>query len=63
MNSVMCWRLFVLMTVRARTVLQLAELKAKFHYASWFGDRSEHVRSQLRTASVIKFGREPASSC
>ena len=35
-------------------------LKAKFHYASWFGAGSEPVRSQLRTsceqASVMEFG-------
>ena len=31
-------------------------LKAKFHYTSWFGASSE-------AASVMEFGREPASSC
>ena len=31
-------------------------LQAKFHYTSWFGARSE-------PASVMEFGREPASSC
>jgi len=48
-------------------------VKAKFHYASWFGAGSKLVRSRIplrylvRTifepASVMEFGSEPVSSC
>jgi len=35
-------------------------LKAKFHYASWFGAGSELVRSWFESDSVMEFGFEPA---
>jgi len=45
----------------------LDNLKAKFHYASWFGASSELAPNMFGTssepASVMEFGREPASSC
>ena len=31
-------------------------VKAKFHYASWFGDGSKLVRSWFEPASVMEFG-------
>jgi len=35
----------------------IGTLKAKFHYASWFGAGFEHVRNRLRTtAGVMEFG-------
>jgi len=54
-------------------MLESELLKAKFHYASWFGADSKpnsitlSGSNQLRTSfepdSVMEFGREPASSC
>ena len=42
-------------------------VKAKFHYASWFGASSELTPNMFgassEPASVMEFGREPASSC
>jgi len=42
-------------------------LKAKFHYTSWFGDSNELAPNMFgarsEPASVMEFGREPASSC
>jgi len=40
----------------SRPLLDCRAVKAKFHYTSWFGASSE-------PASVMEFGREPASSC
>jgi len=36
-------------------------VKAKFHYASWFGAGSKLVRSWFESGSVMEFGFEPAS--
>jgi len=49
---IVCTNLFQVLT--ATTLL--APVKAEFHYTSWFGAGSE-------LASVMEFGREPASSC
>ena len=38
------------------------KVKAKFHYASWFGAGSKLVRSWFESDSVMEFGFEPASS-
>ena len=42
-------------------------VRAKFHYTSWFGASSELAPNMFEAssepASVMEFGREPASSC
>jgi len=35
------------------------QIKAKFHYASWFGAGSKLVRSWFEPDSVMEFGFEP----
>jgi len=42
--------------VHAHGVNTGRKLKAKFHYASWFGAGSELVRSWFDTDSVMEFG-------
>jgi len=57
----------------AYVLLALCRLKAKFHYASWFGAGSEPVRSRLGASlklvrswfdpnSVMELDFEPASN-
>jgi len=37
-------------------------LKAKFHYASWFGAGSKLVRSQIPLRYLVRTSFEPASN-
>jgi len=40
----------------------MCAVKAKFHYASWFGAGSELVRSWFEPDSVMEFGFNPPYS-
>jgi len=43
-------------------VLQRLSIKAKFHYASWFGAGSKLVRSQIPLCYLDRTSFEPASN-